>query len=50
MTLDAGVKVDVDWHGGRAPLPADIDLSAFRIIQEASPTSSATPAPASARS
>jgi signal transduction histidine kinase len=35
MTLDAGVKVDVDWHGSRAPLPADIDLSAFRIIQEA---------------
>jgi signal transduction histidine kinase len=35
MTLDAGVTVDVDWHGGREPLPADIDLSAFRIIQEA---------------
>jgi signal transduction histidine kinase len=35
MTLDAGVKVDVDWHGSREPLPADIDLSAFRIIQEA---------------
>jgi signal transduction histidine kinase len=34
-TLDAGVKVDVDWHGSREPLPADIDLSAFRIIQEA---------------
>ncbi|MGO9668612.1 MAG: sensor histidine kinase [Streptosporangiaceae bacterium] len=35
--LDAGVqvKVDVDWHGSREPLPADIDLSAFRIIQEA---------------
>jgi signal transduction histidine kinase len=25
----------VDWHGSREPLPADIDLSAFRIIQEA---------------
>ena len=34
-TLDAGVRVDVDWHGSREPLPADIDLSAFRIIQEA---------------
>jgi signal transduction histidine kinase len=33
--LDAGVKVDVDWHGSREPLPADIDLSAFRIVQEA---------------
>ena len=35
MTLDAGVQVEVDWHGSREPLPADIDLSAFRIIQEA---------------
>ena len=34
-TLDAGVQVDVDWHGRREPLPADIDASAFRIIQEA---------------
>jgi signal transduction histidine kinase len=34
-TLDAGVRVDVEWHGSREPLPADIDLSAFRIIQEA---------------
>jgi signal transduction histidine kinase len=34
-TLEAGVKVDVDWHGSREPLPTDIDLSAFRIIQEA---------------
>jgi signal transduction histidine kinase len=33
--LDAGVQVEVDWHGSREPLPADIDLSAFRIIQEA---------------
>jgi signal transduction histidine kinase len=35
ITLDAGVRVDVDWHGSPEPLPADIDLSAFRIIQEA---------------
>jgi signal transduction histidine kinase len=34
-TLDAGVKMVVDWHGSREPLPADIDASAFRIIQEA---------------
>jgi signal transduction histidine kinase len=33
--LDAGVRVQVDWRGSREPLPADIDLSAFRIIQEA---------------
>ena len=32
---DAGVQVEVNWHGSREPLPADIDLSAFRIIQEA---------------
>jgi signal transduction histidine kinase len=35
MSLEAGVKVEVDWRGSRGPLPADIDLSAFRIIQEA---------------
>jgi signal transduction histidine kinase len=35
ITLDAGVTVDVHWRGIREPLPADIDLSAFRIIQEA---------------
>jgi signal transduction histidine kinase len=35
MTLEAGVKIDVDWRGRQEPLPADIDLSAFRIIQEA---------------
>jgi signal transduction histidine kinase len=35
--LDAGVRVEVevDWHGSREPLPADIDVAAFRIIQEA---------------
>ena len=29
------MQVEVDWRGSREPLPADIDLSAFRIIQEA---------------
>ncbi|MEU5433672.1 histidine kinase [Streptomyces sp. NPDC020719] len=30
----AGVRVDVDWLGSRRPLPPEIDLAAFRIIQE----------------
>jgi signal transduction histidine kinase len=34
-TGDAGVRVELRWLGPRRPLPADIDLSAFRIIQEA---------------
>ena len=34
-TRAAGVAVDVDWHGSREPLPADIDLAAYRIVQEA---------------
>ncbi len=34
-TMDAGVRVDVQWRGPRRPLPAEVDLSAFRIIQEA---------------
>jgi signal transduction histidine kinase len=34
-TRDAGVVVDVRWRGERGSLPPDIDLSAFRIIQEA---------------
>ncbi|MEU6882116.1 sensor histidine kinase [Streptomyces sp. NPDC046712] len=33
-TTAAGVRVDVLWRGERRPLPPDIDLSAFRIIQE----------------
>jgi signal transduction histidine kinase len=33
-TRDAGVRVDVRWQGQRRPLPAEIDHSAFRIIQE----------------
>ncbi len=31
----AGVRVKLEWLGERRPLPPDIDLSAFRIIQEA---------------
>lgn len=30
----AGVRVEVSWRGRRCPLPADIDLAAFRIVQE----------------
>ncbi|MER7723942.1 sensor histidine kinase [Streptomyces sp. NPDC096323] len=33
-TTAAGVGVEVHWEGERRPLPPDIDLSAFRIIQE----------------
>ena len=29
-----GVRVHVDWRGERRPLPPEIELSAFRIIQE----------------
>ncbi|MFJ9946570.1 sensor histidine kinase [Kitasatospora sp. NPDC091207] len=31
---DAGVRVDVEWRGERRPLPPEVDLSAFRVIQE----------------
>jgi signal transduction histidine kinase len=34
-TADAGVRVDVRLSGEQRPLPADIDLSAYRIVQEA---------------
>ncbi|WP_407706495.1 sensor histidine kinase [Streptomyces scopuliridis] len=33
-TTAAGVRVDLRWRGTRRPLPADIDLAAFRIVQE----------------
>ncbi|PSM45374.1 two-component sensor histidine kinase [Streptomyces dioscori] len=33
-TTAAGVRVVVQWHGRRRPLPPDIDLSAYRIVQE----------------
>jgi signal transduction histidine kinase len=31
---DAGVRVEVRWRGQRRPLPLEVDLSAYRIIQE----------------
>ncbi|MEE4418043.1 sensor histidine kinase [Streptomyces bugieae] len=34
-TTDAGVRVEVHRSGKQRPLPADIDLSAYRIVQEA---------------
>ncbi|MFE7566517.1 sensor histidine kinase, partial [Streptomyces sp. NPDC057539] len=34
-TTAAGVRVEVWWQGERRPIPADIDLAAFRIVQEA---------------
>ncbi|OEU92185.1 histidine kinase [Streptomyces abyssalis] len=34
-TTDAGVRVDVRWLGEPSPLPPEIDMSAFRIVQEA---------------
>ncbi|MCX5080699.1 sensor histidine kinase [Streptomyces sp. NPDC001939] len=34
-TTDAGVEVDLRWSGLRRQLPPDIDLSAYRIVQEA---------------
>ncbi|MEW2354207.1 histidine kinase [Spirillospora sp. NPDC029432] len=34
-TAAAGVQVDLRWQGPRCPLPAEIDRSAFRIVQEA---------------
>ncbi|KPI14753.1 integral membrane sensor signal transduction histidine kinase [Actinobacteria bacterium OV450] len=32
---DTGVRVDVVWSGRRRPLPSDVELAAFRIVQEA---------------
>lgn len=34
-TRNAGLRVDVRRHGRPRPLPAEVDTSAFRIIQEA---------------
>ncbi|TDT97335.1 signal transduction histidine kinase [Streptomyces sp. 846.5] len=33
-TADAGVRVEVRWRGQRRPLPPEVDVAAFRIIQE----------------
>ncbi|MDH6709900.1 signal transduction histidine kinase [Kitasatospora sp. MAA19] len=33
-TADAGVRVHVTWQGEQRPLPPEIELSAFRIVQE----------------
>ncbi|MGW0856337.1 sensor histidine kinase [Streptomyces sp. NPDC002690] len=33
-TTAAGVRVVVEWKGERRPLPPDLDLSAYRIVQE----------------
>ncbi|GIG87586.1 sensor histidine kinase [Plantactinospora endophytica] len=35
VTAEAGVRVELCWRGDRRPLPADIELSAYRIVQEA---------------
>ncbi|MEU8003487.1 sensor histidine kinase [Catellatospora sp. NPDC049111] len=34
-TAGAGVRVDLDWRGHRRPLPGDLELSAYRVVQEA---------------
>ncbi|WP_199551183.1 sensor histidine kinase [Streptomyces sp. N35] len=34
-TSAAGVRTDVTWQGARRPLPPDIDLAAYRLVQEA---------------
>jgi signal transduction histidine kinase len=34
-TRDAGIRVDLRWNGQQRPLPAEVDASAFRIVQEA---------------
>jgi signal transduction histidine kinase len=34
-TGDAGVRVDVQWRGERRPLPPEVDVTAYRVIQEA---------------
>jgi hypothetical protein len=35
QTTAAGVRVDVHWRGEPRPLPPEIDMSAYRVIQEA---------------
>ncbi|MFI9788899.1 sensor histidine kinase [Kitasatospora sp. NPDC051984] len=33
-TTAAGVAVDLRWYGERRPLPPEVDLSAYRVVQE----------------
>ncbi|EST39354.1 hypothetical protein N566_02455 [Streptomycetaceae bacterium MP113-05] len=33
-TTAVGVRVEVRWQGRRRPLPADVELASFRIVQE----------------
>ncbi|MFD8477873.1 sensor histidine kinase [Kitasatospora sp. NPDC059673] len=33
-TTAAGVAVELRWHGERRPLPPEVDLSAYRVVQE----------------
>ncbi|WP_441245151.1 sensor histidine kinase [Kitasatospora sp. McL0602] len=33
-TTAAGVRVDLHWQGEHSPLPPEIDLAAYRIVQE----------------
>jgi signal transduction histidine kinase len=33
-TSAAGVSVDLEWRGEHRPLPPDIDIAAYRIVQE----------------
>ncbi|MEU7823519.1 sensor histidine kinase [Catellatospora sp. NPDC049133] len=34
-TASAGVRVELDCRGDRRPLPGDLELSAYRVVQEA---------------
>ncbi|WP_433306318.1 histidine kinase [Actinoplanes sp. CA-030573] len=34
VTTAAGVRVDLQWRGRPRPMPPEVDLSAYRIIQE----------------
>ena len=40
-----GTRVALERSGDDAPLPAGVDLAAYRVVQEALATWSATPAP-----
>jgi signal transduction histidine kinase len=35
LALRAGVRVELRWQGKRRPLPPDVDLTAYRVVQEA---------------